>query len=72
MKQSKDKLATMGIRLDPASNVSNAIIEQVMAARSGKIFMPRSEEGRHGLSQWPLWASDAAFALQEKKVRRVL
>lgn len=56
----EDKLKAHGVRLDPASNVSDAVVDQVLAARSGQIFMPRSEAGNSGIRTWPLWLQDFA------------
>ncbi|KIW89360.1 uncharacterized protein Z519_10214 [Cladophialophora bantiana CBS 173.52] len=60
------KLEQLGIKCDPASNVSDAVVEQVLAGRSGQIFVPRTEEGRAGLRNWPLWLQDAVLHLQRR------
>lgn len=52
------KLAEWGIKPDPPSNVANAVVEQVLAHRSGKIFMPRSAIAQSGTRQLPLWLQD--------------
>lgn len=62
----EDKLASVGIRVDPASNVSDAVVEQVLAARSGRIFMPRSEEGNSGVRTWPIWLQDVVGYVHKK------
>ncbi|KIW15142.1 hypothetical protein PV08_05187 [Exophiala spinifera] len=56
-----------GVRMDPASNVSDAVIEQVLASRSGRIFMPRREEGNTSIRSWPVWLQDALFYTQRNK-----
>lgn len=52
------KLKEHGIVADPASNVADAVVEQVLAHRSGKIFMPRSAEKQAGTRNMPLWLQD--------------
>lgn len=52
------KLADAGIVADPPSNVAKAVVEQVLAHRSGQIFMPRSEEGKSGTRGLPIWVQD--------------
>lgn len=52
------KLKEAGIVADPPSNVANAVVEQVVAGRSGQIFMPRSEERKTNLRYWPIWTQD--------------
>ncbi|KEF53651.1 uncharacterized protein A1O9_10051 [Exophiala aquamarina CBS 119918] len=66
VKPYEDKLASIGIRTDPASNVSSAVVEQVLAARSGRIFMPRSEEAKTGVRGWPVWLQDTVFSIQTR------
>ena len=61
LKGFESKLAEYGIKPDPASNVSNADVEQVLAHRSGKIYMPRSAEAQSGTRQLPLWVQDWAL-----------
>ncbi|KIY03121.1 uncharacterized protein Z520_01588 [Fonsecaea multimorphosa CBS 102226] len=58
------KLEQLGIKCDPASNVSDAVVEQVLAGRSGQIFMPRTEESRTRVRDWPLWLQDAVIYFQ--------
>lgn len=48
----------MGVRVDPASNVSDAVVEQVLAGRSGRIFVPKSESGNAGARNSPVWLQD--------------
>lgn len=61
IKGSEAKLEEFGIKPDPPVNVSNAVVEQVLAHRSGKIFMPRSEIAKSGTRQLPLWFQDWAL-----------
>jgi len=56
-----------GVRTDPASNVSDAVVEQVLASRSGQIFMPRSEETKIRIRNWPIWLQDVAMYIHRKR-----
>ncbi|OAP65389.1 hypothetical protein AYL99_01361 [Fonsecaea erecta] len=58
------KLQQLGIRCDPASNVSDAVVEQVLAGRSGRIFVPRTEESSTYVRNFPVWLQDAVLSLQ--------
>lgn len=60
-------LKKAGVRMDPATNVSDAVIEQVLSSRSGQIFMPRSEERGTRIRSWPVWLQDAFFYTQRNK-----
>jgi all-trans-retinol dehydrogenase (NAD+) len=66
----EDKLAQYGIKPDPASNVSDAVIEQVMSGRSGRIFMPRTEETKAGIRNYPLWLGDM-LVYANKKMKKI-
>jgi len=55
------KLAEHGIIPDPPSNVAKAVVEQVLAHRSGQIFMPRSAEAQSGTRRLPIWLQDVAL-----------
>jgi all-trans-retinol dehydrogenase (NAD+) len=65
VKPYEEKLASFGIKMDPASNVSDAVVEQVLAGRSGRIYMPRTEEAKAGIRNYPVWFHDAFAALQK-------
>ncbi|KIX09017.1 uncharacterized protein Z518_00095 [Rhinocladiella mackenziei CBS 650.93] len=67
VKPFEDKLAKFNIVCDPASNVSDAVVEQVLAGRSGQIFVPRSEAGKTHLRNWPLWMQDIMLYMYRKK-----
>lgn len=54
----EDKLRENGIVADPPSNVAKAVVEQVVAGRSGQIFMPRWVERQKGMRGFPIWAQD--------------
>ncbi|KAF2708204.1 NAD(P)-binding protein [Pleomassaria siparia CBS 279.74] len=61
LKGAEKTLNERGIFPDPPSKVSDLVIEQVLKARSGRIHVPLSEEGRAGLRNWPLWAQDLSM-----------
>ncbi|KAF2728824.1 NAD(P)-binding protein [Polyplosphaeria fusca] len=47
-----------GIRADPAINVARIVVDQVLMAKSGRIFAPKGEEAKVGLRNWPVWMQD--------------
>jgi len=55
------KLNEYGIYPDPPINVSNRIVEQVLKGRSGRLVVPKSEERKTGLRNWPRWVQDLLF-----------
>ena len=57
------RLEEYGIKPDPPSNVADAVIDQVLAHRTGKIYMPRTAEAQAGTRQLPLWVQDWALGL---------
>ncbi|KIW68941.1 hypothetical protein PV04_04852 [Phialophora macrospora] len=67
VKPFEDKLEKSGIKCDPASNVSDAIVEQVLAGRSGRIFVPKTEEKNTGLRNFPVWLQDVVIYLNKKR-----
>ncbi|ETI24891.1 hypothetical protein G647_04261 [Cladophialophora carrionii CBS 160.54] len=67
VKPFEDKLEKFGIKCDPASNVSDAVVEQVLAGRSGRVFVPRTEERNAGVRNFPLWLQDALLWLSQKR-----
>jgi hypothetical protein len=58
IKGGEESLARYGIVPDPPSNVSDLVIEQVVAGKSGRLCVPKSEESKTGLRGWPRWAQD--------------
>lgn len=54
----KTRLLEYGIIPDPAVNVSKAILEQVLAGRSGKIFVPKDQERMSKVRNMSLWTYD--------------
>ncbi|KAH7090695.1 hypothetical protein FB567DRAFT_298402 [Paraphoma chrysanthemicola] len=61
LKGSEASLSKYGIIPDPPSNVSNVVIQQVLAGKSGKLCVPKSEESKTGLRGWPRWAQDVIY-----------
>lgn len=56
-------LAKYGIVPDPASNVSDVVVEQVLKGRSGRVCVPKKENKTMGLRNWPRWAQDVTYGL---------
>lgn len=54
-------LAKAGIYPDPASNVTDLIVEQVLAGRSGQICVPKNQERLRNLRAWPTWMQDLLY-----------
>jgi len=61
IKGAEKALNKHGIFPDPPSNVSNLVVEQVLKGRSGRLVVPKSEEGKTGLRNWPRWVQDLMF-----------
>jgi NAD(P)-dependent dehydrogenase (short-subunit alcohol dehydrogenase family) len=59
----KDLLDKHGIVPDPPSRVSDVVVEQVLAGRSGRICVPKDQERHMGVRNWPRWAQDMVFGL---------
>jgi hypothetical protein len=68
VKDHEGLLLKAGVKIDPASNVSDAIIEQVLAARSGQLFVPASEASNAGFRNWPLWLQDVVRYVSRKQL----
>ncbi|KAF2750209.1 NAD(P)-binding protein [Sporormia fimetaria CBS 119925] len=58
LKGQEDALKKHGIHPDPPSNVSNLVLKQVLKAKSGRLVVPASEEGKTGLRGYPVWLQD--------------
>lgn len=67
----KDRLAQAGVQFGAASDVSEAVIEQVLAARSGQVFVPRSAAATTRYRDLPIWVRDAALYLAAKRNKLV-
>jgi all-trans-retinol dehydrogenase (NAD+) len=61
VKPHEKTLNSYGIFPDPASNVSDLIVEQVIAGRSGQIFVPADQERMKNVRAWPLWVQDLLY-----------
>ncbi|KAF2036262.1 NAD(P)-binding protein [Setomelanomma holmii] len=61
LKGSEATLAKAGIVPDPPSNVSDLVVKQVLAGKSGRLCVPKSEEDKMGLRAWPRWAQDILY-----------
>ncbi|KAF1924639.1 NAD(P)-binding protein [Didymella exigua CBS 183.55] len=59
----KDLIDKHGIVPDPPTRVSDVVVEQVLAGRSGRICVPKDQERYMGIRSWPRWAQDLAFGL---------
>jgi all-trans-retinol dehydrogenase (NAD+) len=59
----KDLLDKHGIVPDPPSRVSDVVVEQVLAGRSGRVCVPKDQERHMGVRNWPRWAQDVVFGL---------
>lgn len=66
VKPHQNKLAKSGVPVDPPSNVSDAVVEQVLAARSGQIFMPRNTERMLVPRNFPIWIQDILLYVESK------
>ena len=60
-------MTKQGIVPDPPSRVSDVVVEQVLAGRSGRICVPKSQESNMGIRNWPRWAQDVVFGLAGKQ-----
>lgn len=61
VKPVEPQLNKLGIYADPASNVSRLVVAQVLAARSGRIFVPKDQERYANARAWPLWFRDVTM-----------
>ncbi|KIW00129.1 hypothetical protein, variant [Verruconis gallopava] len=61
LKGAEKALKKYGIVPDPASNVSDKVIEQVLKGRSGRITVPESEKGKMSLREYPMWVQDILY-----------
>lgn len=63
LKGGEASLAKFGIVPDPPTNVSDLVVKQVLNGKSGRLVVPKSEESKTGLRNWPVWAQDIALGL---------
>lgn len=64
-------LNNFGIYPDPASNVSDLVLDNVFNARSGQIFVPKGEKSKAGMRNWPLWTQDLLGAVMKWQMKRM-
>jgi all-trans-retinol dehydrogenase (NAD+) len=57
-KAAEPQLAKYGIIPDPPTNVTDLIVEQVLAGRSGRIHVPKDQIRYENVRSWPLWVQD--------------
>ena len=43
--------------------MSDAVIDQVLNAKSGQIFVPKDQKRQAGMRKFPIWAQDVIFGL---------
>jgi all-trans-retinol dehydrogenase (NAD+) len=70
LKGAEKALNKYGIYPDPPSNVSNLVVEQVLKGRSGRLCVPKSEEGKMGLRNYPMWVQDLMYGFVRKSGNR--
>jgi all-trans-retinol dehydrogenase (NAD+) len=63
------KLNDFGIYPDPASNVSDLVLENVLNGRSGQIFVPKDQVRNSKMRTYPIWMQDALFGLMGLAIR---
>lgn len=56
--ESWTKLKKMGIKVDPPTNVSRVVVEQVLKGKSGRLYVPEGQKWLAGNRSWPLWVQD--------------
>jgi hypothetical protein len=67
LKGAEKALNKYGIYPDPPSNVSDLVVDQVLKGRSGRLIVPKREEGKTGLRNWPMWAQDLVYGFVGKR-----
>lgn len=63
LKGAEKTLEKYGIVPDPASNVSDLILKQVLQGKSGRLVVPKKEEGKTHFMYWPRWSQDILYGL---------
>jgi all-trans-retinol dehydrogenase (NAD+) len=61
IKGGEEALAKQGIVPDPPKNVSDLVVKQVLSGKSGRLIVPKSEEGKTSLRHLPLWLQDILY-----------
>lgn len=59
LKGNEDRLAKYGIYPDPAKNVSDEVVKQVVKGRSGRLVVPKHQEAFTNIRKLPIWFTDA-------------
>ncbi|KAK7192422.1 hypothetical protein PSPO01_01130 [Paraphaeosphaeria sporulosa] len=59
----EEALAKRGIKPRPPVEVSDAVVEQVLKARSGRLVVPAGAEMWTSIRTWPLWLQDMVSGL---------
>jgi all-trans-retinol dehydrogenase (NAD+) len=54
-------MSKAGIVPHPPKNVSDLIVKQVLNGKSGRLVVPKSDEGKTGVRSFPLWVQDILF-----------
>ncbi|PSN69342.1 NAD(P)-binding protein [Corynespora cassiicola Philippines] len=72
IKGSEKLLEKYGVKPDPPNKVSDAILEQVLKGKSGRLIVPTTEARKAMLRSWPLWLQDILIgnASSKKKKKR--
>ncbi|KAJ4355977.1 uncharacterized protein N0V89_004002 [Didymosphaeria variabile] len=65
----EEALAKQGIKPRPPVEVADAVVEQVLKARSGRLVVPRKSEMWADIRYYPKWVQDAASGLIWSKNR---
>lgn len=53
-----EKLRKRGFRVDPASNVSDVVVKQVVKGKSGRLYVPEKLKWVDGIRTLPVWMLD--------------
>ena len=57
-KRLEKNLTSHGVKVDPPTNVSDAIFEHVLSGRSGQLFVPKHYASARSTRFWPVWYQD--------------
>jgi all-trans-retinol dehydrogenase (NAD+) len=63
LKGREEMLEKQGITLDAPSRVSEAVLEEVLRGRSGRVCVPGGGEATMGIVHWPRWVQDMLLGL---------
>jgi all-trans-retinol dehydrogenase (NAD+) len=65
-----DKLKKHGYKVGPASDVSDAVVEQVLKGKSGRLCVPKSAAVFEWIRTLPLWAQDVLKGQWRRKGKK--